>query len=368
MQLSVDRASERSIMDAVWKLGVVVSLVTLVTAGCEPATAAKGPRGRPSGKKAERAPTPIAVAVAAKGSIASAYVTTATLEPQKTAPVLARVTGIIESIAGEEGDYVKEGAPLLRIDSAQYRLRVQQLAARTAQLRDSYKRLEKMVAQNLVGAEEFEQVRHDLEGAVAEEKIAKLDLSFTTVRAPFSGRITQRMVEIGHTVNTTTPLFELADLKPLLARVFVPSKAFKRLAKKQPVQLSLDSNDTKLTGYIKLVSPVIDPTSGTIKVTLEIPEYPEGTRPGDFAHVRITTARREDALLIPRIAVVQDRQQQVVFVVVDGRAQRRVVELGFEEDDKAEIIKGLAVGEQVVIKGQNSLKDGAAVNILKADA
>ncbi len=356
-------------MEVVWKIGVVFSLVALAATGCEPATAAKRPASKERrAKTSERPPAPVAVSKASKGSIASAYVTTATLEPQKTAPVLARVTGVVEKIAREEGDMVKAGAPLLRIESTQYRLRVEQLAARTAQLRDSYKRLSKMVSQNLVGAEEFEQTKHDLEAAKAEEKLARLELSFTTVRAPFTGRVTQRMVEVGHTVNDTTSLFELADLKPLLARVFVPSKAFKRLARNQPVELTLDSNAVKLTGYIKLVSPVIDPTSGTIKVTLEIPDYPEGTRPGDFAHVRITTEQHDDALLIPRIAIVQDRQQQVVYVVVDGRAQRRVVEIGFEQEDKAEILNGLAVDEAVVIKGQNSLKDGAAVKVLEADA
>ena len=347
------------------KRGFVLCIAVLV-AGCEPATAAKAGSSR-TGKRKD-APSPVAVVPASRGDIASSYVTTATLEPEKTAPVIGRVAGLVDRLHVEEGDVVKAGAPLLHIESAPYRLRVAQLAARTAQLRDSFKRLKKMVAQQLVGAEEFERVKHDLEGAEAEEKIARLDLSYTTVRAPFGGRVTARMVEVGHSVDTTAPLFTLADLQPLLARVYVPSKAFKRLAQRQPVELELDSSGVRLTGHIKLVSPVIDPTSGTIKVTLEIPEYPAGTRPGDFAHVRITTETHEDALLVPRNAVVQDRQQRIVYVVVDGRAQRRVVEVGFEQGNQAEILKGLVVGDSVVTKGQNSLKDGAAVKVLEADA
>ncbi|MEM7675585.1 MAG: efflux RND transporter periplasmic adaptor subunit [Myxococcota bacterium] len=357
---------------AVRNTGLVLCITACAVAGCDAAPAANAARAKSKngkeGNKASRAPSPVAVAPASKGPIASYYVTTTTLEPERIAPVQARVEGIIRRINHEEGDLVRKDAPLLQIDQRQYKLRVDQLAAKTAQLRDSYQRLKRMVSQQLVGAEEFEQVRHDLEAARAEENIARLNLSYTTVRAPFTGRVIKRNVEVGHKAETTTQLFELADLEPLLARVFVPSRAFNRLAKDQPVELELDSNKVRLSGRIKLVSPIIDPTSGTIKVTLEIPQYPEGTRPGDFAHVRITTEKHDDALLVPRIAVVQKGQQRIVFVVVDGRAQQRTVEVGFENDDSAEILKGLADGEMVIIKGQTSLQDGAAVRVLKADA
>lgn len=316
----------------------------------------------------DRPPAPVAVVTAKTGAIASFYTTTTTLEPERTAPILSRVVGVIEKIHVEEGDSVRARQPLLRIDRRQYQLEVARLSAKTAQLEDSYQRLKKMVADNLVGAEEFENVKHDLEAARAEEKLARLQLSYTTVRAPFAGRVVNRQVEVGHSVNVDAPLFDLVDLEPLLARVYVPSKAFRRLARAQPVELTLDSNGSKLAGRIKLVSPVIDPTSGTIKITLEIPEYPKDTRSGDFAQVRITTEKHDDAVLIPRIAVVQDRQQSIVFIAHDGRAQRRVVEVGFEHDGQAEIVDGLKVGERVVVKGQNSLKDGATIKVLEADA
>jgi membrane fusion protein (multidrug efflux system) len=115
------------------------------------------------------------------------------------------------------------------------------------------------------------------------------------------------------------------------------------------------------------VSPVIDPTSGTIKITVEIPEYPTDTRPGDFAEVSIVTEKRAGTTLVPKIAVFTDRGDQIVYVAADSTAERRVVELGFEDDENAEITSGVSEGEDIVVKGQRSLKHGAPIKILEAD-
>jgi membrane fusion protein (multidrug efflux system) len=111
---------------------------------------------------------------------------------------------------------------------------------------------------------------------------------------------------------------------------------------------------------------VIDATSGTIKVTVEVSHYPPTVRPGDFAQVRIVTERRESATLVPKIALVSDRGERVLFVAADSTAERRVVEVGFEDDVNAEIQSGLAPGERVVVKGQRSLKHGQAIKILES--
>ncbi len=320
---------------------------------------------KPGGDKPKRPPAPVAVKAAASGPISSYYVATATLEAEKTATVLARVNGVIESIAHEEGDFVKSNAVLLRIDNDEYRLKVTQSEAATARLDDQRQRVEKLVDKKLAAPEEFMTVKQDYASAKAAEDLARLELARTVVRAPFEGRLTARLVDVGRTVSNGTPLFEIADLKPLLARVFVPSKELKRLKQGQPVKLVLDSSQTELEGKIFLVSPVIDPATGTVKVSIEIDSYPEGTRAGDFAEVRIVTERREGALLVPRVAIVEERQDQVVYVAKGESAERRVVELGFEEGDLVQITKGLAEGDRVVVKGQHSLEDGAPIKILE---
>ncbi len=358
---------------------VLLIIFVIAGAGCGkkgdgkagPAAAAHGGhgpggQGGPGGPPAEP-PVPVAVEAAFTGSISSYYTATATLEADNEAEVLARVSGTVLSLGVEEGDYVRKGATLLSIQDEEYRLRVAQAQARTANLTARFERLKKMWEGKLVSAEEFEAARNDLESAKAEEGLAELNLSYTRVEAPFSGRVTRRLVNIGQNVSSGTPLFVVSDFDPLLARVHVPAKEFRRLKPDQPVELVMDSNKERLRGRIKLVSPIIDPQSGTIKVTVEIPAAPDNVRPGDFAQVSIVTEDRHATTLVPKIAVFTDKGDQIVYVcAADSTAERRVVEVGFQDDRNAEILAGLKDGERTVVKGQRSLKHGSKLKILDA--
>jgi len=329
-----------------------------------------GPDG-PGGGRPSQPAIPVAVTSAVKGSISSYYRATATLEAEKEAQILARVTGVVQALLVEEGDQVTAGAPLLKVDNDEYRFRVEQAAAATANLRSRYERMEQMRLEELATEEEFQAVRSELASAEADEGLARLALSYTTVTAPFSGRVTGRLVDLGQNLTSGDPVMVMADFDPLLARVHVPSREFNKLKQNQAVNLVLDSSSEKLEGRIKLISPIIDPNSGTIKITIEVPRYPAGTRPGDFAQVQIVTEKRDDVILVPRIAVLTDKSETVVYTLADTSgtrgettAERRVVEVGFTDDDHAQILTGLAAGDQVVVKGQRSLKNGSLLKII----
>ena len=350
---------------------LVAVTVMLPLAGCGKDGSAQqarggGPGGGGAGKEA---PVPVAVAAATKGDIASYYTATATLAAEKEAEILSRVSGVVSRLLCEEGDVVAQGAELLLVDNDEYRFRYEQAAAARADLEARAARLQKMRDQDLVSAEEYETLSNDLAAATAAEGMARLNLSYTRVTAPFAGRVVTRRVDVGQNVNAGTPLFVLSDFTPLLARVFVPAKEFNKLEPNQPVDLVLESNGLRLRGRIKLVSSTIDPASGTIKITVEIPSYPAGVRPGDFAQVSIVTERRVGRTLVPKVALVNDRGEQVVYVSADSTAERRVVEIGFQDERNAEILDGVRAGERIVVKGQRTLKNGSAIKVLDdADA
>jgi membrane fusion protein, multidrug efflux system len=365
------RFSSIRLHPAVFRLTGIFFMVWLaaLVAGCS--TQENPPQEQHSQQKsaAEKKPdTAVAVSAAFKGDIASYYESTATLEAEKQADILARATGIASDLQVEEGDLVRKGQVLLRIENPEYRLRLQQAEARTANLRSRFERFESMRAEDLATEEEFEAARSELASAEADDGLARLNLSYTEVEAPFSGIITSRLVSPGQNLNNGDILFVLADFEPLLARVHVPAREFRKLLQNQVVDLELDSDASEMEGHISLISPVIDPTSGTIKVTVQVTEYPPQTRPGDFARVSIVTELREGRVLVPRTAVVNEKGNTVVYLVgrKDDRdvAERRAVTVGFTDKDNTEIIKGLASGEVVIVRGQRSLKNGAPVKVL----
>ena len=352
-------------------VALLIPMMVFVLAACSggddsgpPAGDGHAQGGGP-GHRPEQPPVPVAVAPAVTGTISSSYSANATLEANAEADVLARVPGVVQSLSVEEGDRVRKGDVLLQIDAEEYRYRLQQAEASTKNLRSRYERLENMSERGLVSEEEFDSAEADFASAVANEGLARIELGYTTVRAPMDGFIVLRHVDQGQPISANVAVFRIANFEPLLARVHVPSKEFRSLSTEQPVSIHLDSDGTVLQGRIHLVSPVIDPTSGTIKVTVEITRYPASVRPGDFAEVRIVTERRDGRTLVPRVALVSDKGEDVVYVEIDGVAERRVVDIGLSDDDHAEIISGVAVGEFVVVKGQRSLQHGQAVRVLE---
>ncbi|MFH1998447.1 MAG: efflux RND transporter periplasmic adaptor subunit [Planctomycetota bacterium] len=307
---------------------------------------------------------PVAIIPAALGAMEKHYFATATLEANKEAELLARVSGVVLDLSTEEGDYVKPGEVLLRIEEDAYFQRLKQAEAEASKQKARFTRQENMFKKDLISAEEFDAARTDLQAAEAARKLAELELSHARVMSPFAGHIVTRSVDPGQMVNTNTSLFTVADMSRLLARVHVPAREFRNIKPGQPVTLTLDSNHEQLSGEIILVSPVIDPTSGTVKVTVAIHEYPANTRPGDFAEVSIVTDRHTDTILVPSTAVFTDRGEQVVYIVKGDMAARCPVETGFQDDERIEILRGIHAGDQVVIQGQRSLKHEQPVKVL----
>ncbi len=327
-------------------------------ASAAPAQAA-GPAAR------NEKPVPVAVERVAQGPIASYYTATATIEADSRAEIVARTTGVVRRLLHEEGDRVAAGAELLRLEDDEARLRAQQAEANAAMARAEYDRKASMRDAGLLSAEEFETVENTRSVREAELGLAQLELEYTRVSAPFAGRIVRRLVDLGAHVSPGTPLFEIVDDEPLLARVYVPSRRMGFVRAGQEIDLHLDSADLDVKGVVTLVSPIVDPATGTVKVTAEIRRRPDGIRPGDFAQVKVVTERHDDALLVPSRAIVEDEGQQVVYVAVDGKAVRRPVETGFVENDRTEVTSGLAAGELICTKGQRDLRDGAALALLE---
>lgn len=308
---------------------------------------------------------PVEAASVATGTIAAYFTGTASLEAEDEAMVVARAGGVVERIFVEEGDYVQQGQTLAQLDGARLKLELDRAEMEMAQQQRIYERNEELHAKQLISEEEYERVKSAYETQQAARDMAQLDLEYTTIRAPFTGVVSERMIKVGNMVATHEPAFRLTDFDPLLAVMHVPERELNKLSKGQTAQLRLDALPGQLfTGHIERISPVVDPTTGTFKVTVEVRDRSGNLKPGMFGRIRIVYDTRNETLLVPKAAVDAEDDEAAVYIVRDSMAFRQIVETGYEDDQHIEILTGVTDGDVVVTTGQSSLRDSSKVDVI----
>jgi membrane fusion protein (multidrug efflux system) len=156
-------------------------------------------------------------------------------------------------------------------------------------------------------------------------------------------------------------------MDPLVAYVHIPEKEFRKLAPRQTADVVVDAlGGERFTGVISRISPTVDPKSGTFRARVEVPDPTRRLKPGMFARVNIVYERRENALQLPRAAVIDADGTQSVFVVANGKAEQRTVRTGLANSGWLEVVEGLDGSEQIVVVGQAGLKSGSAVKVVDA--
>ncbi|MCC5861070.1 MAG: efflux RND transporter periplasmic adaptor subunit [Gammaproteobacteria bacterium] len=334
---------------------LLTALLTL--AGCSPGTANDS-----DAEPAAPASVPVELATTTRGAVAANWTGTASLEVDEEATVVARVAGELVALLAEEGDHVAVGQVLARLDGDRLRLEKREAEANLGRLQRDYERNLEMFRRGLISSEAHEMLRFELDAMQAVYERRALEYEYTRIRAPIAGIIAERHVRVGNTINAGDPTFRITSRAPLLAYLFVPEREFARLSPGQPTEVQVDAlGGARFTGRVKRISPVIDPATGTFRVTLEIPDPDDRLSPGMFGRFAVVYERREDVLLVPRAALLDTDGGDAVFVVNEGTARRQDVTTGFTSGEFIEITSGLRDGDEVVVVGQNALRDGTPV-------
>jgi len=350
-------------------LGVTALGLAIGSCSGEGEAARKDPpgqgRGGPPGGEAA---LPVKAEMVQQGPIAAYIQTHARLEAERWVGVVARVQGPVTALRAEEGDQVREGEVLVQLDKAEISLRAQQAQVALEQARSTYERTRALFERQLVSQEEFDAARHPFESARVVLEEAGLNLDYADIQAPISGTVMQRAVELGDLVRANQEVFAVADLDPLLARIHVPEKRMHQIRQGQEARIAIDAFPEQVfTSSVRMINPGVDPQSGTVKVTLEIPSQGGLLKPGMFATVRLITEEHPRALIIPKKALILETDEDDVFALLEGKARRTRVELGFADGERVEVLSGLEAGMQVITVGQEGLKDGAAVRVVGAE-
>lgn len=313
----------------------------------------------------ETPPVPVETSNPVRGDVFAVYSGTAPIEAFAEADVIAKVEGEVREIYFEEGDEVREGEVLARLDGDRLRLELNESRARLDKMRRDFERNKELRERDLLSEGDFEKLRFDLQALEASFNLAKLELDYTQIRAPIDGVVSERYIKIGTTIRVGDPAFRVTSLDPLVAYMHVPEREYRQIRAGQPVAIDIDAlADRRVFAEVTRISPIVDPQTGTFKITIEIRDDERRIKPGMFGRMSIVYDRHDNVLQIPRSAIVEDRGIESVFVVEDGEAVRRTVQTGYGGDGMVEITDGLSDTDEVVTVGHVGLKPGARVKVI----
>ena len=345
---------------------------SLVMAGCgSKPDAAKGEEDAQGNANTEGVKPieaiPVEVISANNQTINANYAGTANLDAPNEAQVVAKSSGVMVQQIAEEGDYVRQGQVLARIDPARAQLEVQRSRATVNKLSNNFQRAQQLLAQKLISTESHDQIRFDLESARASLNLAQLELSYTNIVAPISGVIAQRMVKQGNLVTLNMPVYRIVNTQQLEAVMNVPEREMARIKRGMPVNMLVDAIPGQVfEGRVDRVSPVMDSGTGTFRVTSAF-DGMQVLRAGMFGRIEIVYDQRSNVLTIPRTALLDDESEAAVYVVRGNKAARMVIKTGYSNGEIAEVISGLKVGDKVITAGKVAVRDGSEVSVIAID-
>jgi membrane fusion protein (multidrug efflux system) len=312
----------------------------------------------------EEEAVPVEVAVLEQGEIEAVLRFSSNLEAEDQVQVFSQAKRLVRELLVEEGDRVAREQVLVRLQDEEQRSQLEKVKSQLAKAERDHERQARLHEQKLVSDQVYSEAQFEYEQLVISVQDAERELSYTEVRAPIAGTVTERMVKVGDQVQIGQHLFDIVDFESMVARVFVPEKHLRQLRPGLEARLSTAATgDKRFVAGVDRISPIVDPKSGTVKVTLAVGAQP-GLRPGLYVDVDLVTARHREAVLVPKQAVVYDADQMFVYRLGDERRVERVfVDPLLSDKSNVEPRDGLVLGDQVVVAGQAGLKDNALVRL-----
>ena len=335
---------------------VALGLSACNSAGGAPDGAAAGGGGEGGGPPA----MPVEVVVARADTVVDAILATGQIEPMQSVELRPDIEGRIAGILVREGSLVSRGQALFKVDDAELRAEVARAEAERDLARQALTRTRELLGQKASSQSELERAEAASRSTEAQYQLLKVRLDRTTVRAPFSGVAGQRRVSLGDYVTTSDPLMVLQTVSPQRAVFRVPERYADQLEVGQRVTFRVAAlPGREFAGRVDFVDPVVQLPGRTITVKAQVPNPRRELQSGMFIEVRLATDVRPNAVVIAEDAVLPLQGSNFVWLVNDGKATRRQVELGVRTPGFVEARSGVEAGEQVVVGGQERLAEGA---------
>lgn len=310
-------------------------------------------------------PTPVEAVKAKAGSILRRVSTVGSLAAVQSVVLIPEVTGKIAKIYFEEGQNVKRGDPLFKIEDGIYKANVKKAEGDLAFRKEEYTRAIKLLEKNFGTIAMRDKTLSEMQVAEAAVDEAKINLENTVIKAPFDGVMGLTDYSVGSYVTNSTELASIVDLNPIYVDFHIPESYLPYVHVGDIVDVTIEDFDIlPVEATIKAIAPEIEVTTRTVTVRAEMPNKELAYRPNEFARVLVLAGKIEDAVLIPEASIEREGEEEYVYLVVDNVAVKKTVSSGMRDGNEVEITNGVKDGDLVISAGQFNVHDGDEVTVV----
>ena len=325
------------------------------------------------------------------GTVTNTIEITGALESIEQVNIIPETTGVVQSIFVREGDVVRKGDVLAKIINTNASATLERSQIEMERLEREWNKTQRLRQDGAISDREFEEVNTQLKTAKTSREEALAAQNRTTIRSPINGVVALVNIREGE-VATSTQLFQVVQPERLRLIASVPERDLTELKEGQAVDIRAAYNDNNtVDGLVERIAPVVDPTTGSVRVFINVEEGQNLLRPGQFVKAQVEVASHENTIVLPKEAVVYEDGAPIAYVVAEAPteepsekvahpkeddikgiqetqkaklvADRRELTVGFSDIRVIEITEGVKVGEQVITIGNHTLEDDSPITL-----
>ncbi len=316
------------------------------------------PAGPPQGLPVEA----VQVSVASLSRELSAI---GTLESDESVVISTEIAGRVTEISFSEGEKVKSGQVLLRLDDSVLKAEVDRAAASLGLSRANFKRADILLKDRAISEREKDEAYFKWQLDEATLRLARANLDKTVIRAPFAGRLGLRNVSPGSYLRPGDPIVTLDAIDPIKVDFRVPEAFASQVKVGQALQVTVDAVPVgAFSGAVTAIAPQLDAQGRSMLLRARLANREKLLSPGMFARVSLVLEQRADAMMVPEEALFAQGDQQFVYKVVDGKVEKAPVKLGIRQKGRVEILEGVQEGDTIITAGHLKVRPGMSVTVL----
>lgn len=273
----------------------------------------------------------------------------------------SEVAGKISRIYFKEGDRVRKGDLLVKINDEELRAQLERLKYTRQLNEDMESRMSQLLERDAISQEEYDITLTELKTSTADIKALEAQIDKAQIRAPFSGIVGLRYVSEGSYIAPSTVIASLYSVDPAKIEFSIPGRYGNSIKTGNKINFTTEGSEEVFTGEVYALEPRIDPTTRTLTVRALSPNKDRKLIPGQFVRISLTLSSKENAIMVPSFSVVPEANGHLVYLVNKGKADSVKVNIGFRGAREVEIVSGIKAGDTLVVSGIQQIKDGADV-------